>query len=433
MLFLLLLICSSLYAFGQEQKIKLLQQQLMHHPQADTFRVNRLNELGMITSLPSGKVDTLATEALAISRKLGYSEGEGYALINQGQALFNEGHRDKALALVNQALAIAQRAADQRLLVYYYLIMGQLNVQVNNKQALAYELKADSIAEKLPANELTARLQRSIYGIYATSLSDYPKAMEWILKSIKTAEDVHSLNELATSWSNLASMYTSIGDHKNALIYYKKALEANKTLGNKTLSSNLYNSIGERYRLLGNYPEAIKAYNQQLAFSNKSPYLIELCESNLADVYVRIGNLPVAFKYAFHSLQLAEKIDDTEGIAWIDGILGRAYVKFNKPDSAVYYGTRGLDSARKTGTIEFMRDNCGVLANAYAQKKDFANAYKHHGLYISYRDSMINSEVTNQASLMQYNYDLAKKQTQITALNEQKNFRPPYWQAHRPF
>ena len=60
-----------------------------------------------------------------------------------------------------------------------------------------------------------------------------------------------------------------------------------------------------------------------------------------------------------------------------------------------------------------MRDNYGALSNAYAQKKNFDQAYKYQGLYVAYRDSMLSSEVSNKAGLLQYNYDLAKKQAQI--------------------
>ncbi len=169
------------------------------------------------------------------------------------------------------------------------------------------------------------------------------------------------------------------------IIYYKKALDANKKLGDRNLEFGLHNHIGEMYRLSGKYPEAIKAYEAGLAIP-QSPYNTELTQSNMADVYVRHGNMPMAFKYAFESLLAAQKINDTEGEEWIDGILARAYLKLNKPDSAIYYSSMGYSKANHTSTVEFKRDNAEALTNAYAVKKDFANAYKYHVLYISYRD-----------------------------------------------
>ncbi|HTE00873.1 MAG TPA: tetratricopeptide repeat protein [Mucilaginibacter sp.] len=407
-------------AYGQEHQIKQLEKQLKDHPQADTFRVNRLNELANVASISPGKSDTLSTEAITISRNIGYPTGEGFGLVYKGFAAFLLGHREQMPALQKRALAIAEKTGDQKLLASCWYLAGRINTQNDNRKALAFYLKGDSIAERLPDKRLTWRIKRAVASAYAISLSDYPRAMDWTLKAEKIAEENNLQNELAQSWANLATYYTAMGDNKNGLVYYKKALEANKLLGNTSLSTTLYNNIGERYRLMGNYPEAIKAYKQQLASAGLTPYFIELCESNIADVYVRTGQLPLAFKYAFHSLKLANQIDDTEGVAWIDGILARAYHKANKADSAIYYGNKGLEAAKKAGTIEFMRDNYGALANAYAKKNDFANAYKYEGLFVAYRDSMLNSEVTNKASLLQYNYDLAKKQAQIIVLNQDK-------------
>jgi signal transduction histidine kinase len=409
-------------AYSQERQIKQLEQQIASHPEQDTFRVNRLNELAQISSVTARKQDSLSTEAIAISRKIGYAAGEGYGLINKGMAAFLLGSRDQMPVMLSQARAIAAKTGDQELSALCWNLEGRSNNQNNNKKTLASYLKADSIAERLPDKQLSARMKRIISNVYAVSLSNFPKAMEWALKSVKVAEENNLQNELAFSWANLATDYTTMGDNKNGLIYYKKALEANKVLGNTSLTLTLYNNIGERYRLMGNYPEAIKSYKQQLATAG-TPYLTELVESNIADVYVKTNELPLAFKYGFHSLKLATQIDDTEGTAWIDGILSRAYIKDNKPDSAVYYGNKGLEAAKKTGTIEFMRDNYGALAKAYAQKNDFPNAYKYQGLYVAYRDSMLNSEITNKASLLQYNYDLAKKQAQIVTLSQQKKLQ----------
>ena len=80
-------VASIIVVRGQEHQIKQLEQQIAAHPQQDTFRVNRLNELAQIPSISTGKNDTLATEAFAIAKKLNYDRGQGLALINQGHGI----------------------------------------------------------------------------------------------------------------------------------------------------------------------------------------------------------------------------------------------------------------------------------------------------------------------------------------------------------
>jgi two-component system, NtrC family, sensor kinase len=70
-----------------------------------------------------------------------------------------------------------------------------------------------------------------------------------------------------------------------------------------------------------------------------------------------------------------------------------------------------------------MRDNSEALADAYALKKDFKNAYKYHVDFINYRDSILNTGVRKKAGFLQYKYDLEKKQAQITVLNQEKRIQ----------
>ncbi len=418
-----LLISLFIIAYGQEQRIKQVEKDIKEHTRQDTLRVNRLNELPILTPLPTGRLDTMANEALSISRKLHYREGEVESLIWLARVAYRKNNLPQARALYQQAITLAENIKDKTHLSNAFAGMSSLiNATGGDKNALVYALKAETAAETTQNKKLLSMRQNLLSGLYANSVGDYTKAMEWALKDEKNAEDINDPERMAQAWSNIAGIYTSIGDQANALIYYKKALDANKKLGDRALEFGLLNRIGEMYRLGGKYPEAIKAYGDALTIP-QTPYNTELTQSNVVDVYVRLGNMPMAFKYGFESLLAAQKINDTEGEEWIDGIMARAYIKLNKPDSAIYYSSIGYSKASRTGTLEYKRDNTQALANAFVMKKDFANAYKYHVLYISYRDSMSSAQVTNQTSLLQYNYSLAKKQAQIADLNEQKKLQ----------
>jgi signal transduction histidine kinase/tetratricopeptide (TPR) repeat protein len=419
---LVLIVCLT-RAYSQEQRIKKIEQDIKTHKQQDTLRVNRLNELQSLFTLPLSQADSVAKEALSVSRKLHYDEGEVESLIALSRVIYRKNDQPKARALLDQSIALAQKLDDKTHLSNAYATMSSFNnLTGESKQGLEYAFKAEAAAQKTQNKALIARRQSSISSLYATSVGDYTKAMEWALKGEKNAEDSNDLNALAGSWSSIATIFTNIGDQPNAIAYYKKALDANKKLGNRNLEFNLLNRIGEMYRLTGKYAEAIKAYEEGLE-KTQIPYNTELTQSNLADVYVRLNNLPMAFKYGFISLNTAKKINDAEGEEWIDGVLARAYLKSNKPDSAIYYATSGYQKAIHTSTIEFKRDNSEALANAYNAKKDYDNAYKYYRLFISYRDSMSNAEVSNHTNLLQYNYSLAKKQAQITSLSQEKKMQ----------
>ena len=406
-------------ATAQDIVIDKLKTKISNHPKQDTFRVNRLNELGRSVGLAPDLKEDVAVEAVTISRKINYAEGEGYALANLGAAYSQAGNKPKATIVLQQAESIAKNTGNQNLLSLTLSRMALNAIAVDNKKALSYGLQAENLALQTGNKEFEFLAQRTTGNIYQISLTDYPNAMKYYLKALASAEATGSLKNLAFSWSNLAGLYSAIGDQKNALLFYEKVVNANKKLGNKDLARNILTNIGERYRLMGNYPAAIKNYKESLD-GETDANAIAIAESNLADVYTKLDSLPLAFKYAFNSLAMAKEQDDKEGESWIYGILSRAYLKKQMVDSAIYYGQQGLAAAKEMGTVEYLRDNTFALANAYTYKRDYQNAYLNHIQYIAYRDSMLNSEITNKTSILQYNYDLSKKEAQITELNEQK-------------
>jgi two-component system NtrC family sensor kinase len=415
----LALLFNILSATAQDIEIDKIKIQISNHPQQDTFRVNRLNELGRSFGLVSNLREDAANEAVMISRKINYAEGEGYALANLGEAYTSLGNKLKATIVLQQADSIAKKTGNQNLLSLTLTRMASNAQAVDNKKALSYGLQAETLALQTGNKAFLFSAQRIIGRIYHISLTDYPNAMKYFLKALASAEATGRLENLAVSWSDLATLYSAIGDQKSALLYYEKAVNANKKLGNKSLARNILTNIGEGYRLMGNYPEAIKNYKESLdGETNANASAIN--ESNLADVYTRLDSLPLAFKYAFSSLAISKEQDDRETESWIYGILSRAYLKKQMVDSAIYYGQQGLAAAKEVGTVEYLRDNTFALANAYAYKKDYQNAYLNHLQYITYRDSMLNSEITNKTSILQYNYDLSKKEVQITELKQQK-------------
>ncbi len=249
--------------------------------------------------------------------------------------------------------------------------------------------------------------------------------MQYLLKANESAEKTNSSYAFYWVSYSLGNLYLSLGEYDNALLYYQKAGVAAKKLGVGDQTSGLLNTTGEVYRLTGNYSKAIEAYTQSMK-SDSSVLVRYTNEGNLADVYTRINNLPLAFEYGLKALDLAKQYEDSYQIAWIHGMLARAYLKKGLPDSAISHALPGLQMATKTGSIEGMRDNSEALANAYADKKDFTKAYKYHLEFTNYRDSMLNKEIRNRTAVLKYNNDLEKKQAQITQLSQQQKIQQAF-------
>lgn len=352
------------------------------------------------------------------------------ALASLSRISFDKTNRTKSDSLLQQADGI-NKTINNKELAAYILYVRAINAELKNRLSGLQE--AAEALSTTNNKRLLANCYYSMVLFYKQYLSDYPKAMEYCMKGLEASEASNDLASLINSWEALGGLYALLGDYENALMYLNKASDANKEYGDAGMEANLQSNMGECcYRLSGKYSEAIHAYTEALKL-DKSLYNISIDESNLADVYARLNNLPNAFHYAYSALGKIYEFGRNDNVSWIFNILSRSYLKKQMPDSALYYGHLGLDTARLQGIIEFMRDNSLALANAYAYKKNFEQAYDYQIQYMNYRDSMLSGEVKNKVAVFKYESDLQKKQGQIASLNQQKKSQPklfdrfPYW------
>lgn len=402
----------------QSLEIDKLKKDLATHSEQDTFRVNKLNMLAFNVALSAENRLKLANEALTISNKINYNAGKGNALVSLALVKGKAGISREYSALINEAHRISDRTNNTELKASIFIVEGMVDENLQKK--LNFLLVADSVAAKSSNYILRSRANYLLANTYSTAFSDYGKAIEFSFKALHLAEKANDSKSLITCWTGLGNIYAHIGDQKNALFYLNKAENSNKIFKDLNIEYMLQNAIGERHRLLGEYPEAIKAYNKSIEAGKILGNSSSLNESNLADVYTRMNNLLLAYQYAFSALKEAKEINDIGVEEWIYGILSRAYFKDKNLDRAIYYANLGFSSAEKSGGTENMRDNALALSEAYAAKNDFKKAYDNRLLYIKYRDSIINDEVRDRTSVEQYTYNIDKKEAQIDVLNEQK-------------
>jgi signal transduction histidine kinase len=372
--------------------------------------------------LSNEDLEKYGNEALELSRRLDYSRGEGFALLTQARLQFSNSRVDSAESLILQADAIANKANDQVLQAWVYLRRSGLYGTTDLKQRIPWLLKAEELAVKLNDKYLTLVIHNDLTSVYFP-LGDYVAALDYAVSELELAEELNETKYKYYGMSNLADVYIMIGEYEKANEYQQKLIELHQELGfGKLQLSGLYNSLGENYRLSDKPLEAIEAYENGLKYANR-PADSTVFISNIADVYIRMDNLPKAFEKAYESLTMNNKLQEASYFGWIYGILARAHLKEGNLDSAVYYGDLGYRWGQDLGIMEDLRDNSASLAEAYAKKSDYKNALSFFQNYISYRDSMVNDKVKNRSLVLEHDYELEMKEDQIALLSEQQKLQ----------
>src|SRR5690606_5183301 len=220
-----------------------------------------------------------ANEALKMAREIDYSKGEMTALQALSEIKYLQGNMDGSISFLDQALVIAESENDN--LAQFDILIDKAMTQINvgqNNNGLETLMKVADLAEKLPGKRWLSQAQGAIAAYYSVAQIDLPLAMEWSLKSLNTAIEAGCVQCQENTWIRMATIYSIIGDQEQALIYFQKVMKSMEDRGAEK-NNNLLNSIGERYRLMGMYPEAVAMYKEGI-LGEKDPINIEIYESN---------------------------------------------------------------------------------------------------------------------------------------------------------
>ncbi len=104
-------------------------------------------------------------------------------------------------------------------------------------------------------------------------------------------------------------LYSAMGNHKKALVYYEHGYEASKKKSYEIGHACHANGLADAYFHLGNYPKAIYYANEAVKVSKKMPALLE--EQRAIGTLGKIYAATKDFKKAFYYDQLYKRLNDS--------------------------------------------------------------------------------------------------------------------------
>jgi tetratricopeptide (TPR) repeat protein len=150
------------------------------------------------------------------------------------------GNYDISAQYFQQADSIANKTGNEDLFIYVSIQQARgKDTHGRQQEGLADLLKTETLAKTSGNKKLLSYSQRSIATTYQNSFSNFPKSMEYLLKVNYCRRRSRLCNCLESSYSGLAALYNFTGDQANSLLYYQKAAELNKKVGNKRTEAPL--------------------------------------------------------------------------------------------------------------------------------------------------------------------------------------------------
>jgi len=350
-----------------------------NHSLSDSVKVNALIDSSKqyVNTHPDTAL-AIANQAKEIAKEINFRKGEAMALKNIGLVYYYQGKFIQTLDYWNQSLKILQAINDD---------LGQANLQGNigavfftqgdEVIALKHHLESLKFAEKSGNQLRIFGALNNIAAIYFEKKATWDKALDYLLKAYPIAEKAGDKPALSLVLGNIGEIYFEKEQYDKALEYYSKCLQASTT----EAAAFAFNGMGK--------------------------------------VYVKQGEIDKA--YAFHSkaYNLSLKLNE---IHLVPSLLGLANVSVAKKNyrSALHYFKEAEVVALGQESNAALKDLYEDLAKTYALMGNYSKAFEYQQELGKIKDTLFNETVQKKLNSLQFEFDLQKKEGEISMLTKDK-------------
>lgn len=373
-------------AFAQSKKIDSLKLILKDEPQ-DTAAVLTsiilVEELWRVQNYPEAL--QLAQSAKSLAVELDYDRGTGLASLHSGIVFYLTADFRKGVEALNEAIELLGRSgtlAEQSLANHW---AGNMFYRIGQfEKALTHYFRALSLREQLGDQRGIGFTLFNIANIY-TAQKDYVKALDYHSQSLKIKEKLGDRRGVANSYNNIANIYYEQGQLDQALDYYTQALSIFKSLGNKQGVAYSQGNLGRIYKKKKQYPKA----------------LVVLREATI----------------------LLEETGDKQGLLEANNELAQVHIFLREFDKAEAHLHNSEQLAKETGIEDKLIDTYLAYAQLDSARGNMAGALARHKQYTAKKESIFNTQKSNQITELQAAFDLERKDREIEFLSKEKELQ----------
>ena len=350
---------------------------------SDTVIVNILNNLAHeYRTRNADSALFYAQEALRLSEKSEFTQGQGASLVNLGNTYRNLGDYKRSLEFLQRALNVGQQTHNSTLTGQAWSGLGIVYVrQGNSDLALDALLKALRIFEQLGDKRGAASALDNI-GIVHIRQGNLDRAFQVLFRARRFADSAHDERLVSIILNDLGIAYRTGLHFDSALICYERSLLLKEKLNDKQGSALTLNGIGIVYRQQAKYKEALSFF--------------------------------------FRALALQEELSFQPGIATVLSDIAQTYFKLGMFSESIRYAERCMSVARGIGAKVELRNAYQTLADVHQRQGNVNLSYVYFRLYTAMKDSIFNEEIARKTSNLNSRYEQETQEQRILLLEREK-------------
>ncbi len=372
----LYLIFLTFTGLSQSAEIEALKKDIATQP-ADSLKVNNLIALSSayLAEDPKQSIE-FGTDAQKLAQRITFKSGEAYAFKAIGLGYFYLANYSEAAVQFQHSLSLFDSLGHK---VGIANIMSNLGSTYFNAgedtKAIDFFLRSLRISEQLNDSLRIGTALNGIGTVYNNKPATEDKALEYFLMALPIFKKIKYEAGKGTVLMNIGELYKKRNRYDSALFYLDESLEVYRGTIDATFPLNM---IGEIYSDKGSFKEALLYQNKALDIAKGLDAKLEITQSllGIAGTHRSMKNYKVAITVYRQAEIIAKEI-----------------------------------SARPQ-----LNDAYEGLARCYAHVGDFRNAYNYDTLYSSIKDTLYNADNARKVQLLQFNFDIGKKEAEIDLL-----------------
>jgi signal transduction histidine kinase len=316
---------------------------------------------------------------------------------------------------LNKALLVQKNTADRintlfALGKYYY-----------NKSDYRKALENDRILIDLIGKHGTkadsAKAFRHI-GLVMMEMSWYDESLDYIMQAQDLYSQTGDTAKQATSLMNVGIVHDYLGNLPMALSYYNKALgyfvkiKDEAGIANCKLNTGIILTKQKKFtEACDHFLEAAEIYQK----TNNQNYLAA-SYLNLGLAYKNQKNYELAMEYHNKAFDIYSKQDDKYHICHYYLNIGELLLRMNKAEEAKSHLDNAKTLAEEMGSMDLKARAYEFLSDYYVKTNNWEPAYRMLLKSKIINDSILNAQMVESVSKIQYRYEIVKRESEKVQL-----------------
>ncbi|MEO6541864.1 MAG: sensor histidine kinase [Ferruginibacter sp.] len=337
-----------------------------------------------------------------------------------------------------EALAIAKKIKFQRGIMWAIAELGAVHQKNNDYQtAISYYKKAIDLAEAGAFFGKDEDYYPALLNLYFY-LGDYPNAMEAISREMLLAEKRKDKKKIAHCYNILGYIHFKQENFEAAESGYNKYINLATELNDGLLLIHALSEISDVYSTEKKYKEAVNVLSRTIFFCDSlladtgsvnysiihgwAPQYKGKALYRMSKTYKMMGDNTLAKKYALQAIELSIQ-HPTSKYEIAGYYINTGDIFFLDADypNALQYLYYGYRLSREIQHRENTRDAAEYLSQTYAALQQYDSAFYFFKIYTRLKDSIVNNETKMKIAGIQGQYDVAKKDKEITRQQQIRN------------